>query len=62
LSQKPKEDQPGFDVATVILNADATKVYTSAVSLLRRNQTLYVVVKDQETGRSNSATAHVLFC
>jgi hypothetical protein len=23
LTQKPKEDQPGFDVATVILNADA---------------------------------------
>jgi hypothetical protein len=23
LTQKPKEDQPGFDVATVMLNADA---------------------------------------
>nr|UXE45534.1 hypothetical protein Hi04_10k_c4997_00018 [uncultured bacterium] len=25
LSQKPKEDQPGFDVATVILSADPPK-------------------------------------
>ena len=46
LSQKPKENQPGFDVATVILNADATRVYTTAVSLLRKNQTLRIVAED----------------
>jgi hypothetical protein len=46
LTQKPKEDQPGFDVATVILNADATRVYTTAVSLLRRNQTVHIVADD----------------
>ena len=46
LSQKPKEDQPGFDVATVILNADAARVYATAVSLLRRNQTLHIVAED----------------
>jgi hypothetical protein len=46
LSQKPKQDQPGFDVATVILNANATRVYTTAVSLLRRNQTVHIVAED----------------
>ena len=46
LSQKPKADQPGFDVATVMLNADATGVYTTAVSLLRRNQKLHIVTDD----------------
>ena len=46
LSQKPKADQPGFDVATVMLNADATGVYTTAVSLLRRNQKLHIVKDD----------------
>jgi hypothetical protein len=46
LSQKPKDDQPGFDVATVILNADAARVYTTAVSLLRRNKTLQIVAEN----------------
>jgi hypothetical protein len=46
LTQKPKEHQPGFDVATVILNADATRVYTTAISLLRRNQMLHIVAED----------------
>jgi hypothetical protein len=46
LSQQPKENQPGFDVATVILNADAAKVYTTAVNLLRKNQTLQIVAED----------------
>jgi hypothetical protein len=46
LTQKPKQDQPGFDVATVILNADATRVYTTAASLLSRNQTLHIVMED----------------
>jgi hypothetical protein len=46
LTQKPKEDQPGFDVATVILNADATRVYTTAVSLLRRNQAVHITAED----------------
>jgi hypothetical protein len=46
LSQKPKEDQPGFDVATVILNADAGRVYATTVSQLRRNQALHIVAED----------------
>jgi hypothetical protein len=46
LNQKPKEDQPGFDVATVILNADAAKVYMTAVGILRRNQALHIVAED----------------
>lgn len=47
LSQKPTGNQPGFDVATVILNADATKVYATAINLLRKNQALHVVAADQ---------------
>jgi hypothetical protein len=46
LSQPPKGEQPGFDVATVILNADATKVYATAVDLLHKNQAVHVVAED----------------
>src|SRR5689334_13404084 len=46
LSQKPKEGQPGFDVATVILNAAATRVYTTTVNMLRNNQSLHIVAED----------------
>jgi hypothetical protein len=46
LSQKPTEGQPGFDVATVILNADAAKVYATTVGMLRRNQSLRITAQD----------------
>jgi hypothetical protein len=46
LSQAPKGEQPGLDVATVIHNADATKVYGTTVRLLRRNQSVGVVAED----------------
>jgi hypothetical protein len=42
LSQPPMGEQPGFDVATVVLNADAAKVYATAVGLLRKNQSVHV--------------------
>lgn len=46
LSQAPKGDQPGFDVATVILNADATKVYATAVAMLRKSQRVHILAED----------------
>jgi hypothetical protein len=46
LSQAQKGDQPGFDMATVILNADAAKVYATAVGMLRKNQAVHVVAED----------------
>ena len=46
MSQPPKGEQPGFDVATVILNADATKVYATAVGMLSRSETVRVVAQD----------------
>ncbi len=46
LSQAPKGEQPGFDVATVVLSADAAKVYATAVGLLHKNQTVRVVAED----------------
>jgi hypothetical protein len=46
LTQAPKGEQPGFDVATVIIKADATKVYSTAVGLLRKNQSVTVVAED----------------
>jgi hypothetical protein len=46
LSQPPKGEEPGFDVATVILNADATKVFATAVSILRKNQSLSILAED----------------
>ena len=44
--QPPKGEQPGFDVATVILNADAARVYVTTVSMLRKNQSLSVLAED----------------
>lgn len=46
LSQQPEGGQPGFDVATVVLNRDATKVYATTVSLLSRNRVLRIVSED----------------
>lgn len=46
MSQAPKGEQPGFDVATVVLKADAGKVYATAVSLLRKNQSVRIVAED----------------
>jgi hypothetical protein len=46
LSQQPKGDQPGFDVATVILNADAAKVYATAVAMLRKSQRVHILAED----------------
>lgn len=46
MSQPQQGEQPGYDVATVILNADATKVYATAVSMLHRSQVVHVVAED----------------
>ena len=46
MSQAPKGEQPGFDVAAVVLSADAAKVYATAVGLLHKNQTVRVVAED----------------
>lgn len=46
LSQPPKGEQAGFDVATVVLNADAAKVYTTTVGMLRKNQQVHVTTED----------------
>jgi hypothetical protein len=46
MSQPPKGDQPGFDVATVILNADAAKVYATAVGMLRKSQLVHILAED----------------
>ena len=46
MTQAPKGEQPGFDVATVILNADAAKVYATAIRLLHKNQSVHVDAED----------------
>ncbi len=46
MSQAAKGEQPGFDVATVILNADAAKVYATAVGMLRKSQVVHIVAED----------------
>ena len=51
MSQAQKGDQPGFDVATVILNADAAKVYTTAVAMLHKSTLVHVTAEDA-TARS----------
>jgi hypothetical protein len=46
MTQPPKGDQPGYDVATVVLNADAAKVYATTVGMLHRSQQVHVVSED----------------
>jgi len=46
LTQPPQGEQPGFDVATVILNADVQNVYATTVALLRRSQEVHIVAED----------------
>lgn len=46
LTQKQNGDQAGFDIATVLLNADATKVYATATSMLHRSTIVHVVAED----------------
>jgi hypothetical protein len=42
----PKDDQAGFDVATVVLNAGAAKVYATTVGMLRKNQQVHGTTED----------------
>jgi hypothetical protein len=46
MTQPPKGEQPGFDVATVLLDAEAAKVYATALGLLHRNAQVQVVSED----------------
>ena len=46
LTQPPQGEQPGFDVATVILNADVQNVYATTIALLRRSQEVHIVAED----------------
>jgi len=46
LTQKQNGDQAGFDIATVLLSADATKVYATASSMLHRSTIVHVVAEN----------------
>jgi hypothetical protein len=46
LTQKQNGEQAGFDIATVLLSADATKVYATASSMLHRSTIVHVVGED----------------
>jgi hypothetical protein len=46
MSQAQKGEQPGFDMATVILNADAAKVYATAVGMLNKSPVVHIVAED----------------
>jgi hypothetical protein len=46
LTQKQNGDQAGIDIATVLLNADATKVYATTTSMLHRSTIVHVVAED----------------
>ena len=60
LTQAPKGEQPGFDVATVILNADAAKVYATAIRLLHKNQTVHVDAEDATLRTVQSRLSQIL--
>jgi hypothetical protein len=46
LAQQPQNGQPGYDVATVMLDAPATRVYATAVKLIRQNQAVRITAED----------------
>ncbi len=46
LTQKQNGEQAGLDIATVLLNADATKVYATATSMLHKSTIVHVVAED----------------
>jgi hypothetical protein len=46
MTQAPKGEQPGFDMASVVLNADPGKVYSTAVTLLHRNEAVRILAED----------------
>ena len=60
LSQKPKDDQPGFDVATVILNANAIQSIQQRSACSARTRRCISSLRTRAIGRSNSATARAL--
>ena len=46
LTQKQNGEQSGFDIATVLLSADAAKVFATATSMLHRSAVVHVVAED----------------
>lgn len=46
LTQGQSSKNPGYDVATVFLDAEAGKVYSTAVSLLQQNPKMKITQKD----------------
>ena len=46
LAKEHDDKNPGYEVASVILDADAGKVYATAVGLLEKNTTIAVAAKD----------------
>jgi hypothetical protein len=46
LAQPRDPKSPGYDAATVVLDADAGKVYSTAVSLLQKNPKIVITKKD----------------
>jgi hypothetical protein len=57
MTKPPEGDQPGIDVATVVLNANASKVYGTTAAMLHRNERSMSPAKAQTAARSNSAVA-----
>ncbi|MBN9510766.1 MAG: hypothetical protein J0I21_16860 [Alphaproteobacteria bacterium] len=46
LTQDQNGKTPGFEVATVLLDAPAARVYATAVAMVRRNQAVQIVGED----------------
>lgn len=46
LAQQPQNGRPGYDVATVMLDAPAARVYATAMKLIRQNQAVRITAED----------------
>jgi hypothetical protein len=55
LSQSSKEGKPGYDFASVVLDAPAARVYATAVDLIRKNRNVRITFEDAARRRIDVA-------
>lgn len=51
MAQQNQEGRPGVDIATVLLEAPAAKVYATALGMIRRNKQVRITYEDPATHR-----------
>ena len=53
MTQPSQNGQPGYDVATVVLDAPASKVYATALNMIRQNPAVQITGEDAARNQIN---------